>query len=138
MTADSRKEQDIEARLRQLRELADAGLITADERVEHARRIRRDVGGGLSPVGSMHGNAVALLDALIGKWSKWEENERFYLEELAPRIVRSDDPEFRWMPEEEERVLVTRLRALMSSEEWQILPELLRARRSLGAARVGV
>ena len=80
----------------------------------------------------MHGNAVALLDDLIGMWSRWDANERYYLEELVPRIVRSDDPEFAWMNTEEERVVATRLRALMSPEEWRILPELIRARRSLG------
>ena len=79
----------------------------------------------------MHGSAVALLDELIGLWSRWDLYAEQYLEEHAPRIVRSDDPDFRWIDQENERVVLTRLRALMSADEWRILPELIRARRSL-------
>lgn len=131
MTDDPRAEQSVEGRLRELQHLLDEGLITAEEHDGQARRIRGEVAGGSSRAELMHGNAVELLDTLIGKRLRWDENERFYLDELAPSIVRSDDPEFAWMPDEEERVLVTRLKALMSDDEWHVLPELIQARRSL-------
>ena len=82
----------------------------------------------------MHGRALELLDELIGVvWSQssWDEKEAFYIEEHAPRIARSDDPEFRWIDQGNERVILKRLRELTPDEEWRILPELIRARRSL-------
>ena len=89
----------------------------------------------------MHGLAIELLDDLICAWSRWDEHEQYYLKELAPRIVRSEDPDFRWIDREPrargrhggpgEQVILVRMKELMSPEEWQILPELLRARRAL-------
>ena len=82
----------------------------------------------------MHGRALELLDELIGVvWSQssWDEKEAFYIEEHAPRISRSDDPEFRWIDQDNERVILKRLRELMPDDEWRILPELILARRSL-------
>ena len=80
----------------------------------------------------MRGRAVELLDELIGVvWSRssWDEQEAYYLEAHAPRIARSDDPEFRWIDQDNERVILKRLRELMSDDEWRILPELIRFRR---------
>ena len=82
----------------------------------------------------MHGQALELLDELIGVvWSQssWDEKEAFYIEEHAPRIARSDDPEFQWIDQDNERVILKRLRELMPDDEWRILPEFIRARRSL-------
>ena len=89
----------------------------------------------------MHGRAIEALDDLIRAWSRWDEHEQYYLEELAPRIARSDDPDFRWLDREQqrhgrrsgptERMIVVRLKGLMSPGEWRILPELIRARRGL-------
>lgn len=82
----------------------------------------------------MHGRAIELLDELISVvWSpsSWDDQEGYYLEEHAPRIARSDDPEFRWIEQENERLVLKRLRALMADDEWRILPELIRARRGL-------
>lgn len=133
MTGASRERQSLDARLAELQNLLKEGLITDEEHDEHAQRIRREAEGGSTPTESTHGNAVEMLDALIAKWSKWDENERYYLDELAPRMVRSDDPEFRWMSDdEEERVIATRLKALMSDDEWPVLPELIEARRGMG------
>ncbi|MDE2695512.1 MAG: hypothetical protein OXH97_03225 [Chloroflexota bacterium] len=89
----------------------------------------------------MHGRAIEALDDLIRAWSRWDEHEQYYLEDLAPRIARSDDPDFRWLDREQqrhgrrsgptERMIAVRLKELMSPEEWRILPELIRARRGL-------
>ncbi len=89
----------------------------------------------------MHGRSIEALDDLIWAWSRWDEHEQYYLEELAPRIARSDDPDFHWLDREQqrsgrrsgptERMIVVRLRELMSPGEWRILPELIRARRGL-------
>ena len=144
MTEDSPDAGDVKStRLRELQALADEGLITPDEYEQHRRRIRGETGDG-EPVDAataeaaqpeaMHGRALDLLDELINKvWSPgtWDDNESYYLEEHTPRIVRSDDPDFHWIDQQNGRVVVTRLRALMSPDEWQILPELVRARRGL-------
>ena len=141
MAEDSPDAGDVESsRLRELQQLADEGLITLDEHEQHRRRIRGETGDGESgdaktaeaaPPETMHGRALDLLDELIRTWSRWDDNESYYLEEHAPRIVRSDDPDFHWIDQENERVVVTRLCALMSPDEWRILPELVRARRGL-------
>ena len=141
MAEDSPDAGDVESsRLRELQQLADEGLITPDEHEQHRRRIRGETGDGervdaetaeAAPPEAMHGRALDLLDELIRTWSRWDDNESYYLEEHAPRIVRSDDPDFHWIDQENERVVVTRLRALMSPDEWRILPELVRARRGL-------
>ena len=144
MTEDSPDAGDVEStRLRELQALAAEGLITPDEYEQHRRRIRGETGDGepvdaetaeAAPPEAMHGRALDLLDELINKvWSRatWDKNASYYLEEHAPRIVRSDDPDFQWIGQENERVVVTRLHALMSPDEWQILPELLLARRGL-------
>ena len=138
MTSRSEEPRDIESRLRELRELADEGLITPDEYEQHRRRIAGESGAeastddaGSAADAMMHGDALDLLDELIGaRWSRWDEQEEFYLNELAPKIVRSSDPDFRWVDNEAERVVLVRLRALMSVEEWTVLPELIRARRA--------
>ena len=131
--------RDMESRLRDLQQLADEKLITSAEHEEHRRRLvaeaedTQPLGTAVEPAPqeAMHGSAVALLDELIGLWSRWDLYAEQYLEEHAPRIVRSDDPDFQWIDQENERVVLTRLRALMSADEWRILPELIRARRSL-------
>lgn len=89
----------------------------------------------------MHGKAIELLDDLIRAWSRWDEKEQVYLEEVVPSIVNSDDPDFRWLERRgprrghyrgpDERIILVRLKELMSPEEWLNLPELLRERRSL-------
>ena len=148
MTEGSPGAGDIESRIRELQALADEGLITLDEYEQHRRRIRGETGDGetgdgepidaetaeAAPTEAMHGRALELLDELINNvWSPatWDDNESYYLEEHAPRIVRSDDPHFQWIDQANERLVVVRLRALMSPDEWQMLPELVRARRGL-------
>ena len=128
MTGRSPQSQDIESRLQELQDLADEGLITADQHDAHRRRIREEAAG---PALAMHGNALELLDDLIRTWSRWGEHERYYLEELAPRIVRSDSPVFSGRASASERVILVRLKALMSPGEWELLPELIRERRGL-------
>ena len=71
-------------------------------------------------------DVVRSLDELLDCWSQWEANEDYYLEELAPRIVRSAD--FDWLGKGERRA-VTALRDLLGPDEWSRLPELLRQRR---------
>ncbi|MYI83015.1 MAG: hypothetical protein F4056_06890 [Chloroflexi bacterium] len=89
----------------------------------------------------MQGRSIEALDDLIRAWSRWDEYEQYYLEDLAPRIARSDDPDFSWLDLEQqrhgrrsgptERMIAVRLKELMSPDEWQVLPELIRARRGL-------
>lgn len=71
-------------------------------------------------------DVVRCLDKLIDHWGQWEAFEDYYLGELAPRIVRSTD--LQWLGEEERRV-VTTLRDLLESDEWDRLPQLLHRRR---------
>ena len=93
---------------------------------------------------AMPGRALELLDTRIGAWSRWDLHEDFYLGEHALRIVRSDDPDFPWLDQDDqeqrarggraqaiERVTVVQLKEVMLPGEWHILPELLRERRGL-------
>jgi hypothetical protein len=73
-----------------------------------------------------HGTVSVLLDQLIDCWSSWESYESFYLDELAPAIVTGKRDRLTG-PELE---AITALKAALSVDEWQRLPELLRQRLS--------
>ena len=134
------------SRLQELQDLADEDLITPEEHEQHRRYIREEAIRRTSPGSdaeadgrsgpAIDARGVKLLDELIGRWLKWEVNERYYLEELAPAIVLSD-PAFRWISSQAERRTVIQLRSLMSPGDWRVLPELIRERRHLGFHELG-
>lgn len=64
------------------------------------------------------------LDALIEHWSFWDKYESYYLERLAPDLVR--DPS---RGDGSERDILGRLRSLLSNDEWHELPRLIALRR---------
>lgn len=66
----------------------------------------------------------ALLDDLIACWAGWEDSS-FYVDLLAPAIVRRDDA-FRLLPAEEQAAL--RLQQRLTLDEWVNLPSLLKQR----------
>lgn len=70
--------------------------------------------------------ALGLIDRLIRCWSDWESYEDYYLNVLAPEIVRGTAP----LIKDTEAPLVRRLKAMLSAEEWARLPELIAARRA--------
>ncbi len=70
------------------------------------------------------GDLEALLDQLIRRWSGWEtsrsRSRTFYLETLAPAIVRGDAN-----LAADEQEIVDGIRSLLDDEEWQDFPRLL-------------
>lgn len=74
----------------------------------------------------MQETALDLIDDLIRCWGSWE-NEDYLLNTFAPRIVR-DSSAVHLLADE--RAIVTRLKQMLSPEEWSRLPELLRLRRA--------
>lgn len=70
--------------------------------------------------------AQILLDDLISSWLEWDKCGDYYLNVLAPRIVRFDK---RAQLEGREKEIIEELYRLLSSAEWQRLPELIRERR---------
>lgn len=64
-----------------------------------------------------------LLDRLIASWSGWDSSRTFYLEILAPAIVRGDPTVANLTPREQG--LIDELRRLLTDSEWTSLPELL-------------
>lgn len=69
-----------------------------------------------------------LLDLLIRSWSGWNTSRSYYLETLAPAIVRNDRSIAKLTPTEER--VVDRLRALLTESEWRDLPQLLDSREA--------
>lgn len=70
---------------------------------------------------------VELVDRLIDCWSAWEQSEAYYLNDLVPAIARGDTT---LGLTDTEKALITDLREILSDDEWQALPELVRSRRS--------
>jgi len=68
--------------------------------------------------------ALELIDELISGWNQWEANEVYYLTELVPAIVGGDNS-IRLMSNERE--IVAELRELLTSDEWEQLPDLIKA-----------
>ena len=66
------------------------------------------------------------IDALIRTWSAWDSYETFYIDELVPSIVNEYPNNERLTAEE--RVLVARIKELLTKEQWLNLTELVRAR----------
>ena len=66
------------------------------------------------------------IDALIRTWSVWDSYETFYIDELVPSIVNEYPNNERLTAEE--RVLVARIKELLTKEQWLNLTELVRAR----------
>ncbi len=69
-----------------------------------------------------HGDLEALLDQLIHRWSGWETSRSrdFYLETLAPAIVRGDGN-----LAADEQELVDGIRRLLNDKQWSDFPSLL-------------
>lgn len=67
------------------------------------------------------GEVERLVRRLLELWS-WSESSSYYLEELAPAIVR-DDPSLRLM--DAERSTIEELRHAASPDQWSRLPDLL-------------
>ncbi|NMB46675.1 MAG: UvrD-helicase domain-containing protein [Firmicutes bacterium] len=66
--------------------------------------------------------AFELLHELIQLWRKWETNETYYLNTLAPAIMRGDDS---FDLKDREKEIIAQLRELLSPEEWSHLPQLI-------------
>jgi len=75
----------------------------------------------------MEYTALDLIDKLINCWSLWDSQEDYYLNVLAPSIVRSDRS-IKLM--ENEKEIISALRGLLSEEEWSKLPTLIEQRRN--------
>jgi len=73
-------------------------------------------------------SAGQLLDVLIDCWSFWndQENESYYLTDLAPRIVAGDLPA---NANENEIKVIDQLRTVLSPTQWNELPWLIAERR---------
>lgn len=70
--------------------------------------------------------ALELIDKLIDTWELWEDNEDYYLAELAPAIVRGDTAS---TLSPKEKKIVAELRELLAGDEWADLPRLIARRR---------
>ena len=66
-----------------------------------------------------------LLDILIAHWLRWEQHENYYLTELAPSLL--SDPS-KGDPLEQETF--TKLRKILTQDQWQVVPSLLLKRRA--------
>ena len=71
--------------------------------------------------------ALELIDMLIGGWNNWDSNEDYYLNELAPAIVRGTRTVHLTSDEKE---LLSHLRRRLSAGEWARLPKLISERRT--------
>ena len=71
---------------------------------------------------NLNSRIAQLLEILVNRWSFWDEHEDIYLE-LALTLVA--DPAA--SPERWERELFHEIRAELNPEDWQNLPELIRA-----------
>lgn len=70
--------------------------------------------------------ALGLIDKLIRCWNDWESNEDYYLNVLAPDIVRGAAQ----LVKQTEEPIVRQLKDMLSAEEWSRLPELIAGRRA--------
>ena len=66
------------------------------------------------------------IDALIRTWSVWDSYETFYIDELVPSIITEYPNNERLTAAE--RVLVARIKELLTKEQWLNLTALVRAR----------
>lgn len=71
-------------------------------------------------------NALYWIDKLIAIWSEWESKEDYYLNTLAPAIVRGET-ELDLIGKEV--TCINRLRSMLSPQEWSELPQLVAKRR---------
>jgi DNA helicase-4 len=66
-----------------------------------------------------------LIDVLIEHWRFWELHENFYITKLAPSLVA--DPS---KGDNLERDILTKLRQVLTPDEWQAIPSLITERRA--------
>ena len=71
-------------------------------------------------------DADIAIDALIKTWSAWESYETFYIDELVPSIINEYPNNERLTAAE--RVLVARIKEVLTKEQWLNLMELVRSR----------
>ena len=71
-------------------------------------------------------DADIAIDALIKTWSAWESYETFYIDELVPSIINEYPNNERLTAAE--RVLVGRIKEVLTKEQWLNLVELVRSR----------
>lgn len=75
----------------------------------------------------MKHTALTLIDKLINCWTDWESNEEYYLNSLAPIIMRSNGSTQKLTVREKE--IIKELRQVLSQEEWKQLSTLIEQRR---------
>ena len=72
----------------------------------------------------LNSNIAQLLEILVNRWSFWDEHEDIYLELALTLVADPAASSERW-----ERELFHEIRAELNPEDWQNLPELIRAYR---------
>lgn len=72
-----------------------------------------------------------LIEELISHWACWDEHEAFYLKKLAPRLVNNPRD-----GDETERSILSELRPLLSTEEWNDLPQMIAEKRTASLRQI--
>lgn len=72
-----------------------------------------------------------LIEELINHWACWDEHEAFYLKKLAPRLVNNPRD-----GDETERSILSELRPLLSTEEWNDLPQMIAEKRTASLRQI--
>jgi len=79
----------------------------------------------MSDLHSLNQCALDLIDDIINHWSLFDEYEDFYINKLAPKLVKDQSK-----GDDIERNLFKQLRPLLENNEWNNLPSLISNRRA--------